>query len=43
MAGINKDTPNPPGGTFDRDANGNLTTARVTDLAREVSPPWAST
>jgi len=33
MAGITKDTPNPPGGTFDRDANGQLN-GRVTDRAR---------
>jgi predicted amidohydrolase YtcJ len=33
MAGINRDTPNPPGGTFDRDASGDLN-GRVTDLAR---------
>ena len=33
MAGINKNTPNPPGGTFDRDANGELN-GRVTDRAR---------
>jgi predicted amidohydrolase YtcJ len=33
MADINKNTPNPPGGTFDRDANGDLS-GRVTDLAR---------
>src|SRR4029077_13782938 len=33
MAGITKDTPNPPGGTFDRDENGDLN-GRVTDLAR---------
>jgi predicted amidohydrolase YtcJ len=32
MADINKNTPNPPGGTFDRDANGELN-GRVTDLA----------
>jgi predicted amidohydrolase YtcJ len=32
LAGITRDTPNPFGGTFDRDANGNLT-GRVTDLA----------
>ena len=32
MAGITKDTPNPPGGTFDRDANGELN-GRVTDRA----------
>ena len=32
MADINKSTPNPPGGTFDRDANGNLN-GRVTDRA----------
>ena len=30
LAGITKDTPNPPGGTFDRDANGELN-GRVTD------------
>jgi predicted amidohydrolase YtcJ len=33
MAGIDKATPNPPGGTYDRDANGELT-GRVTDNAR---------
>ena len=33
MADINKNTPNPPGGTFDRDSNGDLT-GRVTDRAR---------
>jgi predicted amidohydrolase YtcJ len=33
LADINKGTPNPPGGTFDRDANGNLS-GRVTDRAR---------
>ena len=33
LAGITKDTPNPPGGTFDRDADGNLS-GRVTDRAR---------
>jgi predicted amidohydrolase YtcJ len=33
MAGVTKATPNPPGGTFDRDANGELT-GRVTDRAR---------
>jgi predicted amidohydrolase YtcJ len=32
MAGINRNTPNPPGGTFDRDANGELN-GRVTDRA----------
>ena len=32
MAGITKDTPNPTGGTFDRDEKGELT-GRVTDLA----------
>src|ERR1035438_8744139 len=32
MAGINKNTPNPPGGTFDRDAEGELN-GRVTDRA----------
>jgi len=33
LAGITKTTPNPPGGTVDRDANGELT-GRVTDNAR---------
>ena len=32
MADINRNTPNPPGGTFDRDTNGNLN-GRVTDRA----------
>jgi predicted amidohydrolase YtcJ len=32
LAGITKDTPNPMGGTYDKDANGNLS-GRVTDLA----------
>ncbi len=32
MAGVTKSTPNPPGGTFDRDSNGELN-GRVTDLA----------
>ncbi len=35
MADINKKTPNPPGGTFDRDENGDLN-GRVTDRARGV-------
>ena len=35
MADINKNTPNPPGGTFDRDPDGNLN-GRVTDRARAV-------
>jgi len=35
MAGLNKNTPNPPGGTFDRDASGELN-GRVTDRARSV-------
>jgi predicted amidohydrolase YtcJ len=35
LAGIGKDTPNPPGGTFDRDANGELN-GRVTDRARNA-------
>ena len=35
LAGITKDTPNPPGGTFDRDANGELN-GRVTDRARNA-------
>ncbi|HXT18917.1 MAG TPA: amidohydrolase [Gemmatimonadaceae bacterium] len=33
LAGITRDTPNPAGGTFDRDATGDLT-GRVTDRAR---------
>ena len=33
MADINKNTPNPAGGTYDRDANGDLN-GRVTDRAR---------
>jgi predicted amidohydrolase YtcJ len=33
MAGIGKSTPNPPGGTYDRDSHGELT-GRVTDNAR---------
>lgn len=35
LAGVNKNTPNPPGGTFDRDENGELN-GRVTDNARRV-------
>ena len=35
MAGITKNTPNPAGGTFDRDANGELN-GRVTDRANGV-------
>jgi hypothetical protein len=35
MAGVNKNTPNPSGGTFDRDPNGELN-GRVTDRARNV-------
>jgi predicted amidohydrolase YtcJ len=35
MAGLNKNTPNPPGGTFDRDPSGELN-GRVTDRARSV-------
>ena len=35
MADVNKSTPNPPGGTFDRDSNGELN-GRVTDRARNV-------
>jgi predicted amidohydrolase YtcJ len=35
LAGITRDTPNPPGGTFDHDAAGNLN-GRVTDRARSV-------
>ena len=41
MADINKQTPNPPGGTFDRDANGELNgrlpTGRRTCLTRSAS------
>jgi predicted amidohydrolase YtcJ len=33
LAGITRDTPNPAGGTFDKDANGDLN-GRATDLAR---------
>jgi predicted amidohydrolase YtcJ len=33
LAGVTKNTPNPPGGTFDRDATGELN-GRVTDRAR---------
>jgi predicted amidohydrolase YtcJ len=32
MAGVNRNTPNPPGGTYDRDGNGDLN-GRVTDRA----------
>lgn len=35
LAGITRDTPDPPGGTFDRDAKGNLN-GRVTDNALGV-------
>ena len=35
LARVTKDTPNPPGGTFDRDEAGELT-GRVTDRARSV-------
>jgi predicted amidohydrolase YtcJ len=35
LAGVNKDTPNRMGGTYDRDANGGLN-GRVTDRARDV-------
>src|SRR5262245_26950585 len=35
LAGITKDTPDPAGGTFDRDADGNLS-GRVTDRARNA-------
>src|SRR5499427_7283996 len=35
MAGVTKNTPNPPGGTFDRDPSGELN-GRVTDRARNV-------
>jgi predicted amidohydrolase YtcJ len=35
LAGVNKQMPNPPGGTYDRDAVGDLN-GRVTDLARNA-------
>lgn len=35
LAGVDRNTPNPPGGTFDRDANGDLN-GRVTDRAQGV-------
>jgi predicted amidohydrolase YtcJ len=35
LAKINKDTPNPPGGTYDRDTTGELN-GRITDRARSV-------
>src|SRR5262249_6061077 len=35
LANISKNTPNPPGGTYDRDATGELN-GRVTDRARRV-------
>lgn len=35
LAKITRSTPNPPGGTFDRDANGDLN-GRVTDLANDA-------
>lgn len=35
LAGISRETPNPPGGTFDRDAEGNLT-GLATDRARSA-------
>jgi predicted amidohydrolase YtcJ len=35
LAGVNRDTPNMPSGTYDRDANGELT-GRVTDRANDV-------
>ena len=35
LAKVTKSTPNPPGGTFDKDAAGNLN-GRVTDRARDV-------
>ncbi|MEP6620948.1 MAG: amidohydrolase family protein, partial [bacterium] len=35
LAGVNRNTPNRPGGTYDRDTNGDLN-GRVTDLARDV-------
>jgi predicted amidohydrolase YtcJ len=35
LAGVNKNTPNRRGGTYDRDKDGNLT-GRITDRARDV-------
>lgn len=35
LAGIHNNTPNPPGGTFDRDSNGELT-GRVSDRAMDL-------
>ena len=35
LAGVTQDSPNPPGGTFDRDADGHLN-GRVTDRARDA-------
>lgn len=35
LAGVTKGSPNPPGGTFDRDSEGNLT-GRVTDNAMDL-------
>src|SRR6185295_6408885 len=35
LAGVTKNTPNPAGGTFDHDADGNLN-GRVTDTARNA-------
>lgn len=35
LAGVTRDTPNPPGGTFDRDESGDLN-GRVTDRARAL-------
>jgi predicted amidohydrolase YtcJ len=35
MAGLNKNTPNPPGGTYEHDAKGELN-GRITDRARSV-------
>ena len=38
LAGVTRDTPNPSGGTFDHDANGDLN-GRVTDRAKAVLAP----
>lgn len=35
MAGVNKDTPNPPGGSYDHDSDGDLN-GRVTDNAMDI-------
>ena len=42
-AGIDKDTPNPSGGSFERDASGELTGVLVEtaiDRVEKAVPPW---